>query len=770
MKRKHPFFIAHFILIVLFLWGTAVSPVYAHAVPETSTPRPNVVLETSPTEIRIQFNEPVVPNLSRISVLTQIGQAIETGALTTADADGRILMVTLPQPLHDGAYLVSWQALSAVDGHNTSGSFSFGVGDTELTAVSADASVQVNVSPMSAAARWLTLTGLSLLMGLFAFRLLVWNPIVADVELEPAEEQLDLNHAQTGIKIGLAGLIILVLALVLIFIDQTTSYKLLQLDNFQIWIGTQFGAMWLIRLFLVAVSHFNLSLFVDVKNGRQELRGWEWWAGLILAVGLALTSAMVSHSAALSNDTAQAILIDWLHVLAATIWVGGLVYLALALWQARHLPKDTRLWLNLSLMLNFSAIAAIAVGSLTASGLYLGWRHVGGWAAFVGTVYGLLLLAKLAVALIVFLIAGFNLFILKPRLHAAYDNSDSKETMHPEVMQQFSRVVQIEMGVALLILLLAGVLTDLQRGVDAPLLADAPGQTVVTYETDDIAVDMTIEPALVGPNQFEIELTDVNGNPVTDDDLEVTIRYTFLGQSIGADSAVAERVGNGRYLVEGSYISLIGPWQVEVGIRRPGIYDTFAPFRLEAGLGGNIRPLDSGTRPLEKFAQWMTLAGSGGTGLALILMALLWGFIATRAARAEWQLIPLLALSLIAFGIGSQQMINFFDKQYTPAKFTTNPILPDIESVAMGKQLFADNCIACHGPEGRGDGPSALTLNPPPVDFTDGHTATHTDGDLFYWILQGVDGSAMPAFEETVTREQAWHLVNYVRRLSVGQG
>ena len=766
MNYHRRFRFAGFVLLIFVCWVTAVSPLAAHAVPEISSPRPNQILEQSPAEIRIQFNEPIVPSLSRIDVLTQAGQALETGQARTIDEDDRILAVNLQRPLNDGAYLVSWQVLSAVDGHTTNGSFSFGVGAVDLTAVSDDISIQAQISPLSAAARWLFLTGLSLLTGLFAFRLLVWNPILADIDLEEEEEQLDLAHAERSIKIGMAGLILMVIALTLVFVDQASAFNLLQLNNFQTWIGTQFGAMWLIRLFLIAISHFNLSLFVDVRQGRQELRGWEWWAGLILTIGLALTTAMISHSAALSRDTLQAILIDWLHVLAATIWVGGLVYLVVGLWLARRLAVEERAWLNLSLMLNFSALGAISVGLLTASGFYLGWLHVGSWTAFVGTAYGLTLLAKLALAVVVVFLAAINLFVLKPRLNRLYDEGNNDEVT--PTVNRFRRVVWIETAIALVILAAAGVLTDLQRGMDAPLLSDAPGETNVSYDAGDLNVSMEITPALVGQNEFEIELTDANGNPISGEQPEVTLRFTFLGQSIGAATATAESLGNGRYRADGSYISLIGTWQVEVGVRRPGVYDTFAPFRLEAGLGGNIRPVDSGKRPLEQFAQFMTLASSGGTGVALILIALVWGFISTRAARTEWQLIPLLALSLLAFWVGSQHIIEFFDTQYTPAKFTTNPILPDVESVAIGQQLYTDNCVACHGELGKGDGPSGITLNPPPVDFTDGHTATHTDGDLYFWILQGVEGSSMPAFEETLSREDAWHLVNYVRRLSVG--
>lgn len=749
-------------LIFLFTVFVPVQPAFAHAVPVESEPRPNQILDVSPTEILIEFNEPVVPNLSQIRLLSQAGERIETGLVEPADAENLNLRILIPEPLKDGAYLVSWQVLSSVDGHTTTGTFSFGVGDATLTAVSTDSTVTAQLSPLSTAARWFFLIGTTLIMGLFAFRLLVWNPIVGDVDLEPEEKELDLATAKTGVRLAHWGIFFLITALIIILIDQNRSYSLIQMSNLSTWLGTQFGTIWLVRFFLVAITHFNLTTFINLKNGR-DVYGWEWWAGLILAIGLTLTNALVSHSAALSDMTLQAVLIDWGHALAATIWVGGLIYFAIALWQSRQLGAETRSWLTLSLVLNFSALAAICVGILTASGTYLAWRHIGSWTLLVGTAYGLALVYKLGLALVVFLLAWVNLMVLKPRLNRAYEAEDV-ETSHG-LVKRFNWLIRLEAVVAIAIISLAGVLTDLQRGVDAPLLSDAPGQTAVSATIDNLDFTMEIEPALIGENSFEIEILDENGQPIPEAS-EVDVRFTFLGQSVGAADAVADRQENGRYLVTGSYISLIGNWQVEVSVRQAGVYDSFAPFRLEAGIGGNIRPLDGGLKPLEDFAKLMTLLGNGGTGVAMVVFAILWGFIATKASRSEWQLIPMLAISLLAFWFGTTSLITFFEIEYTPAKFATNPILPDASSVAAGQAIYNEKCVPCHGLEGRADGAAAVNLNPPPADFTDGHTATHTDGDLFYWILQGKQDTAMPAFEEQISRDEAWHLVNYVRRLS----
>ena len=752
-------------LFLLFLFAgfltVVAQPVLAHAVPVSSLPAPNEILEEAPSEIFIEFNEPVVPTFSRISVLTQAGDEVDVGELTAVSPENRTLSVSLPE-LNDGAYLVSWQVLSAVDGHTTSGTYSFGVGIDALSTVANEVTVSAQISYLSASARWLTLLGVVLLMGIFAYRLIVWNPIWRKVEMESADEVIDLRLGQLSIKVGYVALILIAIGLVLIFIDQNRTFDLISGGNLGTWISTQFGAMWALRLLIVLAMQFYFSLIMNVKSS-EGLRGWTWWVGLLITAVLAFSVSMVSHAAAVPEDTNQVLFIDFIHVMSATLWAGGLLFLAISLWITRPLEAESKTWLNLSLILNFSGLAAIAVGALLVSGTYLAWTHIGTWTNLVGTAYGLVLLAKISIAVLTFLMAGINLVYIKPRLDKAYENPEDPKS--ETAVSRFRIVVIIEVTLALIIIMITGFLTDLQRGIDAPLLTDAPGQTTVEQKVDDLTVRLTLTPALVGQNTFDIVVTDENGDPVPDID-EASLRFTFLGQSIGSAFADAAKIEDGYFQAEGSYISLIGTWQVEVAIQRPGVFDTFAAYRLEAGVGGNIRPAEVSSNPLEEIAKFMTLAGGGGTGTLLVLFAILWGIIAVKAAKNEFQLVPLLLISLFAFWLGSSQLITFFDEDFTPAKFATNPMLPDAESIAIGKEIFDESCAACHGDKGRGNGPASLSLNPPPADFAAGHTETHPDGDLYYWILQGVEETQMPAFEDRVTREEAWHLVNYVRRLS----
>ena len=242
------------------------------------------------------------------------------------------------------------------------------------------------------------------------------------------------------------------------------------------------------------------------------------------------------------------LLVDFAHMMAASVWAGGLLLFGLILALSRRLPPDSRLWLHSGLILNFSTLAAGAVGILLLSGGYLAWQHVGSWTLLFGTAYGLALLTKIGLALPAFGIAAINLLIIKPRLVASADAVDEGQVVDAEAAPvwstRFTRLAQVEVIFALLVLVVAGYLTDLQRGVDAPLLTDEPGKVLFEEGADDLSVILSLEPALVGQNTFEVFLQDEAGQPIVDAG-EVSFRFTFLGQSMGTATAEAVHLGQG---------------------------------------------------------------------------------------------------------------------------------------------------------------------------------------------------------------------------------
>jgi mono/diheme cytochrome c family protein len=100
----------------------------------------------------------------------------------------------------------------------------------------------------------------------------------------------------------------------------------------------------------------------------------------------------------------------------------------------------------------------------------------------------------------------------------------------------------------------------------------------------------------------------------------------------------------------------------------------------------------------------------------------------------------------------------------TPEHDTPNPIPRTVRSVDAGAALFSANCAACHGADGRGGGPMAPTTRTRPANLRAGHLASHTDGDLYFWIGSGRPGG-MPAWASSLSATSRWNLVNYLRAL-----
>jgi len=98
------------------------------------------------------------------------------------------------------------------------------------------------------------------------------------------------------------------------------------------------------------------------------------------------------------------------------------------------------------------------------------------------------------------------------------------------------------------------------------------------------------------------------------------------------------------------------------------------------------------------------------------------------------------------------------------------PSSPDM--IALGRTTYEKQCLACHGPEGDGEGEAAYLLYPRPRDLTSGEfrlvstwDSVPTDQDLFGAISRGMPGSAMPSWSH-LPEKTRWGLVHYVKTLS----
>jgi mono/diheme cytochrome c family protein/uncharacterized membrane protein len=439
--------------------------------------------------------------------------------------------------------------------------------------------------------------------------------------------------------------------------------------------------------------------------------------------------------------------------------VGGLAMMAFVVPRvARTLSDEDRSWLWLRTVVNFSTAAAAAVGVLILTGSYLSFLHIGSWTALIGTAYGRTLLLKLALAGVALLIGGYNLMVIKPRLDRVIERPESG----PQVQRRFRRTVLIEATAGLLVLAAAGALTALPRSKDPQPMAAAAGPLQLTTRSEDLDVALTIDPARSGASTYTVRLAQ-NGQPIADAK-DVALRFTYLTRGLGAAEAKTTATNDGAYTANGAYLALPGEWQISTAVRRPDAFDVFADYRVRVSLDGQIEPLGQ-EGPIDALTKWLSIYGLMFGGLVAVAFGAAWLFIAWQAADHPAALAVLIIPAIIAIPIGVYSIVTF-TREATPGLTLTNPFLPDEESLKTGRDLFGKNCAACHGEQGRGNGPAAADLSSKPPDYGSGHLDIHTDGDIFYWIQNGISqGSPMPAFKDKLTDDEIWHVVNYVRRL-----
>ncbi|MBT4091543.1 MAG: c-type cytochrome [Deltaproteobacteria bacterium] len=85
-------------------------------------------------------------------------------------------------------------------------------------------------------------------------------------------------------------------------------------------------------------------------------------------------------------------------------------------------------------------------------------------------------------------------------------------------------------------------------------------------------------------------------------------------------------------------------------------------------------------------------------------------------------------------------------------------------SLARGEKIYQDFCLGCHGPVGDGMGPAQPNLYPPPLNFTILKGRGISGGIIYYQIMNGITGTAMPYFKKELESEKIWDVGNYIAK------
>jgi len=104
-----------------------------------------------------------------------------------------------------------------------------------------------------------------------------------------------------------------------------------------------------------------------------------------------------------------------------------------------------------------------------------------------------------------------------------------------------------------------------------------------------------------------------------------------------------------------------------------------------------------------------------------------------------------------------------------PWRRLPNPYPTSEAGLARGHRVYQGFCIGCHGPIGDGMGPAQPYLYPPPLNFTILRGRGVSGGILYYQIMNGITGTAMPYFKRELESEKIWDVGNYVAVFFIGE-
>jgi copper transport protein len=541
-------------VLLVALAGAFVSarPAGAHAIVEGTEPAIDETVDASPARVVMRFNEPVEVSFGGIRVFDTNGDRVDTGETDHLPDRADEIAVQLQPDLSDGTYTVAWRVVSA-DGHPISEAFVFHVGapgahpeGIASQVLNSDTSTGATGVVFSGV-RWLNFLALLILAGGIAFRALVW-----DRTSEPRSQEVERTFSRRLGRLLVIAWCVLVFTTLAGLILQGAVAGGLTLgraatpDVLRQVLDTRFGIVSLVKLGLLVVAAMLWR-----SKGRPALP--------VLAIALLATPGLAGH-AGTTAPIALNLGSDILHLVAAAIWIGGLIVLMSAVFPAaRALAATERARVLAPIVSRFSDLAMIAVAVIVVTGTYRTWAEVGAWRAFTAAPYGWVLLVKLAVFLPLLVLGAINNRWTKPRLERA---GDPKGAPAGSAVGLLKRLVTSEVVLAVVVV---GVTAFLVNLPPARVAAGVTGPFIKDVTIGDFDLNVIVQPNEIGENEVHLTATTSTGAPAPIKEMSVLFRMPE--QEIGPIEGKGRRLAPGHFVVQGRQLSVPGTWQLEVVAR-----------------------------------------------------------------------------------------------------------------------------------------------------------------------------------------------------------
>ncbi|MES2154965.1 MAG: CopD family protein [bacterium] len=461
-------------------------------------------LDALPTQFVLTFSQKIDVSTSRIDVQNNTSHARVDSGSPLIEHDPPRMTVYLP-PLPPGQYVLSFTAVSSVDGHPNVETYGFAIGAYDAPASSRQSVNDVDWA--SALGRALLYAGFSL--GLAAAAFLAWLPAYPP---------------RSAARAMLLGSGLHFVGTLLVFWQAWHATH----SSFGVYIGSPEGAG---RVYMArAILGSGALLLAALAMARPTRTGP--WAVTALLLGAAAGSARLGH---VSGAGISFMVIDFVHLVSAAVWVGGLLLFAMMLRRSSEPPDALQRTGVRFGTLALTSVFLLAVAGVTLSVTILGLDSLLHPLRLVQSAYGAALIGKVAIAIVMVALAGINRYVL---LEAPRD--DGLAGTVQKVVQRSTRgrvragladgthlrrTVAIEASLGIAVLLLAGILTS----VSPPLAATAaPAGYKTVASSEHFAVTLMADSA---PRQGATATLTLSIKRIADDGAESPLENNTCGRA-----------------------------------------------------------------------------------------------------------------------------------------------------------------------------------------------------------------------------------------------
>jgi copper transport protein len=395
--------VRNFKILVVLALAVLVTPalLLAHAHLVKSTPSANAKLTAAPTALTLWFSERPEVRFTKIELFDSLNAPVSVGAVAVVPGEPMAMTAPLSGALPNGKYTVSWRTAGA-DGHASTGKYSFVVADTHTVApVVVDTARKVEHQPIpttnavfqtvgttvfSTSERWLELVALLALVGSVVFHFFV----LRDAGLNDAGTADASDRAR---RLAQAVLVLFAFATLWRLSAQADlipgmTSRVAAMSS--VARETAWGHGWLVGAIGVVAAAVGLAI------ANKSMTGWFiTGAG---AVAMCLGEALTGHAGAMARAP-FAIVVDLVHVIGASGWVGGLAAVLLCGVPATRLTEEaTRRTAGQKLVRAYHRTAMACGALVLISAVFAAWMRLGSFSALTNTAYGQILLLKMALA------------------------------------------------------------------------------------------------------------------------------------------------------------------------------------------------------------------------------------------------------------------------------------------------------------------------------------------------------------------------------------